>query len=205
MPNTSPYEIIAAPFDVYRAVTGTAFPLVNATPAAAWKLVGSNGSLNYDEAGITIDHGQDFQEFRALGDAGVRKMFRTAEKLSIKLKLFDITLEQYAAALNDNAVTTVAAASGVPGTKKLGLSRGFSVATMALMIRGNVTPYGGTSAWNMQYEIPIAAQVGSPTVIYNKSMPVGLELEWMVLVDPSAATADERFGRIVTQTATALP
>lgn len=205
MPNTTPYEIIAAPFDVYRAPVGTAFPLVNATPSASWKLIGSNGSLNYDEAGITISHGQDFEKFRALGDAGVRKMFRTAEELAIKLKLFDITLEQYAAALNDNTITTVAAASGVPGTKKIGMSRGFAVATMALLIRGNVTPYGANAAWNMQYEIPVAAQVGTPSVIYNKSTPVGLDLEWMVLVDPSAATADERFGRIITQTATALP
>lgn len=204
MANTTPYEIIAAPFDVYRAPVGTAFPLVSATPSASWKLVGSNGSLNYDEAGITISHGQDFEKFRALGDAGVRKMFRTAEELTLKFKLYDITLAQYAAALNDNPVTTVAAGTGTPGYKKLGMSRGFAVATMALLIRGNITPDGANAAWNMQYEIPIAAQIGNPSVVYNKSTPVGLDLEWMVLVDPSAASADERFGRIITQNATPL-
>lgn len=202
MPNTAPLEIIAAPFDVYRAVVGTAFPLVSASPAVAWKSIGANRSLNYDDGeGVSIMHGQEFTPFRALGDAGVRKMFRTQESLRIKLKLYDITLEQYAAALNDNPITATSASSGVPGSKKIGMSRGFTVATMALLIRGNVSPYGTSSAWNMQYEIPLAAQVGTPEVIYKKSEPVGLALEWEVLVDPSAASVDERFGRIVMQTA----
>lgn len=202
MPNTAPLEIIAAPFDVYRAVVGTAFPLVSANPSASWSKIGSNGSLNYDDGeGVSIAHSQDFSFFRALGDAGVRKAFRTQEELRIKLKLYDITLEQYKAALNDNAITATAASTGVPGSKKLGLSRGFSVATMALLIRGNVSPYGTNASWNMQYEIPIAAQIGNPEVIYKKSEPVGLALEWMVLVDPSASTSDERFGRLVAQTA----
>lgn len=201
MPNTAPLEIVAAPFDVYRAPVGTAFPLVSAAPSVSWTRIGSNGSLNYDEQGVTIDHGQDFSEFRALGDAGVRKMFRTAEKLAIKFKLYDITLEQYKAALNDNTVTSVAAGSGTPGYKKLGMSRGFTVATMALLIRGNISPYSTDAAFNMQYEIPIAVQIGTPSAIYNKATPVGLDLEWMVLVDPNASSADERFGRIVMQTA----
>lgn len=201
MPNTAPLEIIAAPFDVYRAVVGTAFPLVSASPAVAWTKIGSNLSLNYDEDGVSIAHEQDFNEFRALGDAGVRKMFRTKEGLRIKLKLYDLTLEQYKAALNDNTITSTSASTGVPGQKKIGLSRGFTVATMALLIRGNVTPYSSSSSQNMQYEIPIAVQIGSPEVIYKKSDPVGLALEWMALVDTSASSADERFGRLVEQTA----
>ncbi len=202
MPNTAPLEIIAAPFDVYRAVVGTAFPLVSASPAVAWTKIGSSGSLNYDDSeGVSIAHEQEFNEFRALGDAGVRKMFRTKEALRIKLKLYDITLEQYKAALNDNTITSTSASTGVPGQKKIGLSRGFTVATMALLIRGNVSPYGTSSSWNMQYEVPIAVQIGSPEIIYKKSDPVGLALEWMALVDSTASSVDERFGRLVEQTA----
>lgn len=206
MPNTAPLEIIAAPFDVYRAAVATAFPAIQSNPAVAWTKIGSNGSLNYDDGeGVSIVHEQEFSEFRALGDAGVRKMFRVKEALRIKLKLYDITLEQYKAALNDNTITATSASSGVAGQKKLGLSRGFTVATMALLIRGNVSPYGTAAAWNTQYEIPIAVQIGSPEVIYKKSEPVGLALEWMALVDTGASSSDERFGRLVTQTADALP
>lgn len=206
MANTQPLEIIAAPFDILRAAVGTAFPTIQTNPSAAWSKIGSNGALNYDDGeGVTVVHEQEFAEFRALGDAGVRKMFRTKEALRVKVKVYDLTLEQYKAALNDNPVTATAAASGVAGQKKLGLSRGFTVATMALLIRGNVSPYGTAAAWNAQYEIPIAVQIGSPEVIYKKSEPVGLALEWMSLVDPSAASVDERFGRLVMQTADALP
>ncbi len=204
MANTTPYEIIAAPFTLWWAPVGTAFPLVNATPASPWAKVGSSGSLNYDDAtGVTVEHSQTMSAFRALGDAGTRKMFRTEESMKVKVKLVDVTLEQYRHALNQNTLTTTAAASGIPGTKKVGLSRGFTVATVALLIRGDVSPYGD-SPLAMQYEVPIAAQIGSPMAVYKKSDPVGLELEWEVLVDTTASSDYERFGRLVQQTAIAL-
>lgn len=201
--NTTPFEVIAYPFTLYIAAVGTAFPNVDAVPGVAWTKVGSSGSLNYDDgAGVTVEHGQSLNPWRALGDSGSRKMFRTEEDLKIRLRLVDITLEQYKLALNSNAVSTVAAGSGTPGYRKVGLSRGFTVATMALLIRGGVSPYG--DGWNMQYEVPIAAQVGNPTVVYKKGDPAGLDLEWQALVDPNAANELERFGRLVTQNATAL-
>lgn len=201
MANTTPYEIIAAPFTLYWAPVGSAFPLVSSAPTAPWIKVGSSGNLNYDDAaGVTVMHSQSTQAFRALGDAGTRKMFRTEESMKVRLKLVDITAEQYRHALNMNAVTATAASTGIPGTKKLPLSRGFTVATVALLIRGDVSPYGD-SPLAMQYEIPSAAQVGSPTVLFKKSEPVGLELEWEVLVDPNASSDLERFGRLIEQTA----
>jgi hypothetical protein len=198
MSNTVPYEVIAAPYDVWVAPVGTAFPDVGATPAGPWAKVGSSGSLNYDDAaGVTVEHSQSVSPWRSLGDAGSRKIFRTEEDLKIKLKLVDVTLEQYKHAINSNSVTTVPASLGLAGYKKLGLSRGFTVATVALLVRGSVSPYG--SDWNMQYEVPIAAQSGNPSVVYKKGEPAGLELEWMALVDASASSEDERFGRLVEQ------
>lgn len=198
--NTSPFEIIAAPYTLYFAATGTTFPDVDTAPSGDWTKVGTYGDLNYGEEGVTVEHSQDIVEFMALGDAGTRKVFRTKESQKVKIKLFDITLEQYKLALNRNTVTTVAAGSGTPGYKKIGLSRGFQVDTMALLVRGEVSPYG--DIWFMQYEIPIAAQTGNPTIIYKKGEPAGLDLEWTTLVDPSASAA-ERFGRLVVQHATA--
>jgi len=199
--NSLPYEIIAAPFKVYFAPVGTAFPLIDAAPAAAWKLVGSSGDLNYLDEGVKVSHSQTMSLFRALGDAGSRKAFRTEEDLLIALSLADLTLEQYAHALNSNAVTTVAAGSGTAGYKKIGLSRGFSVATVALLVRGP-SPYG--DGWTLQFQVPRAAQTGNPEPVMRKGEPAALALEWTALVDPNAATEFERFGNIIAQHAAAL-
>jgi len=201
-PNSVPYEIIAAPFDVYWAAVGTAFPLIDAAPSASWSKVGSSASLNYmDSDGVKVSHSQKMNPFRALGDAGVRKTFRTEEDLMIALTLADVTLEQYQHALNRNAITTSAASSGVAGFKKIGLSRGFAVDTVALLVRGP-SPYGDNM--QMQFEVPRAAQSGNPQVVMKKDTPIGLALEWTALVDPNAISTAERFGRLVAQHQLAL-
>ena len=93
--NSLPYEIIAAPFTVWFAPVGTAFPDVEETPPSPWAKVGSSGDLNYMDDGVTVSHRQTMELFRALGDAGSRKASRPEEDLLIKLNLADLTLEQY--------------------------------------------------------------------------------------------------------------
>ena len=203
MANSTPYEVIAAPFTVWIADVGTAFPDVDTAPGAGWTKLGTSGPLNYDDqTGVVVEHMQSTTPWRALGDAGSRKIFRTEEDFKIRLKLVDCSLEHYQEALNQNGSTTVVAASGTPGTKTIGLSRGFDVATMALLVRGDVSPYMANGV--MQYEVEIAAQIGSPTVVFKKGEPAGLELEWMAMVDPTQVAA-QYFGRLVAQTAAALP
>jgi hypothetical protein len=201
MSNTAPFEVIAAPFDVYLAPTGTAFPDVDEDPAVDWVLVGTSGNLNYDrQAGVTVEHRQATSPWRSVGDCGVRKNFRTEEDLIIRFTLVDMTIEQYAIALNHNTVTDEAAASGVPGYRWAGLSRGTQITTKAMLIRGAVSPYA--TAMNMQYEVPLVQQIGSAQVtLALPGQPAGLALEFMALVDTSAATEAERFGRIVAQDA----
>lgn len=197
--NSVPYEVIAAPFTLYVAPTGTAFPDVDETPVGDWVKVGTSGALNYDRGeGVTIEHRQSTSPWRSSGDTGVRKNFRTEEDLIVRLKLVDITLEQYALALNHNSVTDTAAGAGTPGSRKIGLSRGSDIVTKALLIRGEVSPYG--ESFNCQYEIPLAQQIGSPTVSLSRpGEPAGLNLEFMALVDTTAANEEERFGRLVAQ------
>lgn len=200
--NTEPLEVISAPYIVYKAPVGTAFPKVNETPGAAWAKIGTSGDLNYDRAtGVMVQHNQTSVAWRSAGDVGTRKKFRTEESLLVGLKVVDLTLEQYAAALNSNSVTTVSAVGAVAAYKKIGLSRGNQIATMALLIRGLVSPYSTTG--NMQYEIPLAQQDASSQVALSKpGEPAGLDLSFDALVDVNAASADERFGRLVAQTAT---
>lgn len=201
--NTVPYEIIAAPFSVYIAAVGTAFPAIDAAPGAGWTLVGTSGDLNYLDEGVIVEHSQSQNLFRALGDCGSRKVFRTEEDLKVRLSLADVSLEQYRIAINRNTVTTTPAALGTGGFRTLPLSRNFPVDTVALLVRGpGVSPYG--SDWNMQYEVPRAAQTGNPTVIYRKGEPAALALEWTALVDAAAAIPEERFGRLIAQDADAI-
>lgn len=188
--NSEPFEIVGAPFEIYLADVGTAFPAIDDDPAVGWALVGSSGSLNYFDEGVTIEHGQSFNMWRALGDNAVRKVFRTEESLVISVTVADVTLEQYALALNSNAVTDSS------NSRKVGLSRGIAIATNSLLVRGP-SPYIADA--NMQYEVPICVQTGEPEVVYRRGEPAGLALQWTALVDVDAATTDERFGRLVAQ------
>jgi hypothetical protein len=194
--NALPYEVIAAPYNIWWAPVGTAFPLIDADPTSPWALIGLSGSLNYDDsAGVTVAHPQTINKWRSHGDTGSRKAFRTEEDCLIRFTLNDLRLESYRLALNQNAITQAGATLGVSGTKKIGLSRGFGVANVSLLVRGTVSPYLGEGIG--QYEIPIVINEGSTEVVYVKGTPAGLALEFSAMVDPNAASADERFGRLL--------
>jgi hypothetical protein len=197
MDNSVPYEIIGAPFEMWTAPVGTPFPDVDETPAAPWALVGTSGNLNHSQDGIRVAHSQSVNRFRAAGDVGSRKAFRTEEDLAISLTLHDLTLDQYQHALNGNTVTAVPATVDAAGYQQIGLSRGSAIATYALLLRG---PSPEMADGVMQYEVPVAMQTGSPDVQFQNGTPAGLALEWAALVDPSALTPAERFGRIKVQT-----
>jgi len=199
-PNSQPFEIIGAPFTAWIAPVGTAFPAVDEEPGEDWIKIGTSGDLNYLDEGVRISHAQAFNKFRPLGDAGVRKMFRTEEDLVVGLTLADVSLEQYKYALNSNSIGVVAAGVGTAGKKTLGLSRGLGIATMALLVRG-CSPYGDDMT--MQYEVPLCSQTGSPQPVYRRDQPAGLALEWTAIVDPTASTPLQRYGRLVAQTAAA--
>lgn len=197
-----PYEIIAAPFTLWWAPVGTAFPLIDAAPAVDWIKVGTSGDRSETEEGVTVSHSQTFNMPRSAGSTGPLKAFRTEEDLVISLTVMDLSLEQYALALNGGEVATTAAGVGTAGFKTLKLYRGVEVATMALLVRGSVSAYG--DGWNSQYEIPVCFQSGSPEPVFTKGDPAGLALEFTALEDPAAATADARFGRLIMQHAEAL-
>lgn len=201
--NSAPLEIIAVPSDVYWGELGVAFPKVDEVPDPTdWNLLGTSGSLNYgDSEGVTVTHNQTIQKFRALGDCGVRKNFRTEEDQMVQLNLVDVTLEQYRLALNNNAITTVPAGPNA-GYKKIGLSRGFNIKTVQLLVRALASPEMTNGA--MQYEIPRCQFTGSPQAKFMKGTPVGLAVEYTALVDPDAASADERFGRLIVETLEAI-
>lgn len=196
-----PYEIIGAPFTLWVADVGTAFPALDADPGEGWTKIGTNGDRNYDEQGVTVAHSQSLNYARPAGATGPVKAFRTEEDLMISLTLWDLTLEQYAFAMNRNAVTTTAAGTGTAGFKEIGVYRGVHVAEMALLLRG-VSAY--QDDWIAQYEVPRAVDAGNPEIQYTKGTPAGLALEFRAMEDLEASSPAERFGRLISQHAAAL-
>ena len=199
----TPYEIIGAPLTVWIAPIGTAFPAVDAAPAGEWLKLGTNGDRNYSADGVTVAHSKTYQKARPAGATGPVKAFLDEEDLMFRVTLWDLTLEQYAYALNNNTVTTTAAGAGTPGTKKLGLSQSVGrTAEFALIARG-LSPYDENMA--AQYCVPRCFDSGSAEIAYRKSVPAGLALEFTALEDLAAANEEERFGYIIAQHQAALP
>lgn len=206
--NNSPYEVIGgAPIAIYHAPVGTAFPTLDEdVDTNDWTLLGKNGDLNYDGGGgIEVGHPQSINKWRAYGEAGSRKAFRTDEDTTFKVMVVDLRLETLSIALNGNDVTEVAAGPGTVGYKKIGLSRGLDMDHRAYLVRLLASPYGDgdVDAWIGQYEFPRAIMTGSPTKKYMKGEPVGLELTFDSLVDETAADESERAGRLIFQTSEA--
>lgn len=194
---TAPFEIIAAPFDVYVAPVGTAFPDISATPSASWFLLGSSGNKNYDEDGVTITHEQEVEEWVPAGLTAARKAFRTTESLVIAFNVADVSAAQYAKILNGATVTDTAAGSGTGGNLNFPLLQGMSVSIFALLCRSGESAAG--NLFNSSYEVPIAYQAANPEPQYKKGTPAMLACEWRALWDSATG-----FGRYRSQDAAAL-
>ena len=109
MADNAPFEIIAAPFTIYRAPVGEAFTDLADAVAGNWVIVGLSGDQDYNEDGVIVSLQQTIEKWRGLGGTGPRKAFRTEEDLMIRATVHDQTLENLNLILNDNAVTTTAA------------------------------------------------------------------------------------------------
>ncbi len=186
-----PYEVVAGPLTAYVAPVATAFPAVNAAPGGSWFKLGTNGTKNYDEKGVSVQHSQQTNKWRSAGGTGVRKVFRTAEDLMVDFELVDLTVEQYAKILNDATVTT---AAGPPAIKSFNLQQGLNVQTFALLLRGTSSAYG--DALPAQYQLPIVWQEGNPQPTFQKGGPAGLALQYGVIEDLTLG-----YGIYVAQTA----
>lgn len=193
----TPYEIITAPYTVWIAPVGTAFPVVNVAPSGDWFKLGTNGDRSYEEGGVTVAHSKSFNKIRSAGSTGGIKADLNEEDLMVRLSLLDMTLEQYRYALNGNTVTTTAAGSGTPGTKKVGLSHSPGrTREFALLVRG-LSPYD--EAMTAQFELPRTFDSGNAQPVFRKGQPATLALQFDALEDLTTATVEERFGRYVAQ------
>jgi hypothetical protein len=199
---SAPFEILTGPLNIWTGPVGEAFTDVDTTPAGNWVLLGTSGDSNYSEDGVSINNPQVVELFRMLGGTGPVKASRSEEDLMTTVTMHDLTLEQWAVAMNGNAVVDTPAASGTPGIRTLNSYKGKEVTQYALLVRGK-SPYDDVN-WNLQLQIPVVAVTSSPNPIFVKGVPAGLEIEFTAIEDPNAASEALRFGSIVAQDATAL-
>ncbi len=187
---SAPFELVTGPFEVYIAPVGESFPAVTLEPPVGnWVLLGTLGDTNYGEEGVTVQHTETVEDFRSLGSTGPVKSFRTEEDLLISFMLHDLTLEEYARALNFGTVATAS------DDKTLPMYQGQEVAYRALLLRGNDKGAYG-AGYNFQYQIPRVREDSAPEVIFTKGTPAGLALVFRTMIDLSAATDGARFGLI---------
>ena len=186
---SAPYEVVAAPFTLYLAPVGTAFPAIQTTPSASWYKVGTSGTKSYDESGVTVTHDDTKTTFTPAGGRIPRKVWRTEEQIKIECELVDLSPEQYAKMLNDLTVTTVAAGAGVAGQKYFQLEQGATVALFALLVRG---PSTVDDSLNAQYEVPIVYQGEKPAPVHTKGKPASLKLGFYALEDDTLGSGKLR-------------
>ncbi len=199
---TAPYEIIVAPFEIYVAPNGEAFPDVDEAPAGNWVKLGTSGVESMESAGVTVQHNGTVDFHRPYGTTAPVKATRSSEDLIISFTLWDLLAAEYARVLNHNPVSATAAGSGTPGYDTVNIYQGLNVTNKAWLVKSiDASPEGDT--WNMQYEIPKAVVMGSPSVAYSKSVPAGLAFQIQALFD-TAEAAGEALGRLIIQDATAL-
>ena len=192
-----PSEIVAAPLTIWLAPVAFAFPDVDEVPIPTngWEKLGTSGDLNYDEAGVTVTHNQTIETFTPAGGTAARKAWRTSESLMIEFTLVDISAAQYARVMNDATITQVAASAGIPGKDSFDLLQDIDVTTFALLARG-VSP--ANPAMVAQYEVPMVYQSASPSPVYSKGKPAGLQCQFVALADATTG-----FGKLRIQTAVA--
>lgn len=187
-------EILSGVGKLYVADVGATFPEVDEEPNETdWLYLGET----LDGVKATLD--QKVVEFGTDQRTGKIKASRTEETLMLESKLAQFTAENIATAFG-TTVTDTAASAGHPGTREVGLSRGFSVAEYAFLFRGN-SPYGATFA--AQYEVPRGYFGGSQAIEYTKDKQQVIPFEFHALSDLNATDAANEYGRWIGQDAIA--
>jgi hypothetical protein len=191
---TQPQELLSGYLTLWIAPIGTAVPVLDTAPSGSWVLVGTNGANDYDSTGLTVTHNQTLATFTPVGTTAPVAVWRTDEQLEVAVTLADSSAPQYAVALNDSAVTTVAATTGAPGESDVSLLQGTQVGIFALLCRGSSAL---NQTMNAQYAIPAVYQSANPAPVYKKGAPAELALTFATILDPNGGG----FGKLQQQSA----
>ena len=188
------YEILTGVGSVWVAPVGESFPLIDDAPVGNWL------ELGFTIDGVKVAYEDSVNLIFVDQESGPVKAAREEEGMKVSTQLAQWHLENIAEILG-NTVTTTAPGAGVAGIRELPNYRGSEVAEFAFLFRGN-SPYG---AWNSQFEIPRAVISESTETEFKKAENSVLPFEIAALVDLTASSDDEKFGKLVAQDVAALP
>jgi hypothetical protein len=190
MANNLPFDQLSGPLDIYVGAVGATVPAVNATPSAAWTLVGAtDGGQKLKIAGSNT-------YFRDDDHTGPVKAVRPEEDVIMTTTVVGLTVENMARILT--TVANIASAVGPPATKTYGLRRGYYPSEYAMLLKGSVaSPYGALPG---MYVIPRGVFDGEPELAYTKDERAGAEIEFHALEDDTQSTDDKKLGWLVVQT-----
>ena len=186
MANVKPFEIVAGPAKAWIAATGTAFPALTAAESAfgtQWIALGQT------DGGVKVKHSQTVNEILTDQVTAPVKAVREQEGLEISMNLAELSLANYAVALNQG----ISGANVAAGERNTELYRGGSqVETVALLVRGpSLSPYGD---FNLQYEVPAVYEAGEPEIEFTKADKAVLAVTFMAIADPDRTADKNSFG-----------
>jgi hypothetical protein len=184
---------------VHIAPEGTTFPTPDQTPPvadAAWSPLGEF------DGGVQISHPQTIDEHRTDKETGIQKATRSEEDLTISVSLADQTLENFASMINGDTVVDTPEGSGTAGYREVGMYRGLTVVTYALVFEGN-SPY--LAGAFLRYLVPRGYFGGDMGQAFVKSTKTLIPVEFHAMVDPNAGSDAEKFGTVQAVDAVALP
>jgi hypothetical protein len=176
---TTPFELIVGPVELYTGPVNETRTDLEDAPAGNWVLLGTNGDQNYGEDGVAFEPEQTIEEWFSLGSTAPQQAFRTQERLTVTLTLFDLTAEHLAKVWNDVTVTDTAPGSGTAGVRDFNMLRGATVSEYGLLLRWPVSPY--ITDAKMQVWIPRAYVESMGALTSEKGVPVGTEIVFSAL------------------------
>jgi len=196
----APETLVYGSLQVYTAPGGTARPAQVTTSPSAYTLLGTAGVGDQAPGGLKISHPNSLSYWRGEGSAP-RAAALTEEDVMIEFAIAEFTAANLAVALG-KSLTTVAAGSGVPGSKGFDLYRGPGKLTpIALLIRGSNS--GEFAGGVIEYYVPYAIHEAATESTFSKSDPALIPFVFRALEDPSSPGTD-RLGQLRIQTAAAL-
>lgn len=182
--STDGREVLADAYEVYVAPSGTTFPKIDDefdTFNEAWKLLGTNGNLNYVDSGVVVTLNETVTDFTGAGGTRPINGWRTAEGGTVALTLADCSIEQFSYVLDMATITDVAASSTAAGEKSISLDRGIQTFKYAILVRGLSPETTPDAPMYAQFEIERAYQSTNQAPAYTKGTPAELAAEFTIL------------------------
>jgi hypothetical protein len=181
MSTNTPFARLISTWTIYLAPAGEAKPVVSATPAGNWVVLGpTDGEQSVQNMGkLAFLRDNDHQ--------GPVKSVRGDEDVKARFNLVGLTQENYAKILHD--ASNVAADAGPPASKAIPFKRGNEPTEYALLMKGALdSPYG---AFPGQIYIPRCVDDSEPQMVRSRSGSPALACEFVALEDDTEASGDE--------------